>query len=112
MAMTDEEWSEMIDTNLTAVHRLTTAVAGSMIDSERGGSVVHIASIEGSHPAVGHSHYAAAKAGLIIHAQAAALELGRHGIRVNSVSPGLVDRPGLDQQWPDGVNRWTARAPW
>jgi len=111
MAMTDEDWAEMIDTNLTAAHRLTAAVARSMVDSGRGGSVVHIASIEGSHPAFGHSHYATAKAGLIMHARAAALELGRHGIRVNSVSPGLVDRPGLDRQWPDGVSRWIANAP-
>jgi NAD(P)-dependent dehydrogenase (short-subunit alcohol dehydrogenase family) len=46
-----------------------------------------------------------------MHARAAAQELGRHGIRVNTVSPGLIDRPGLAEDWPDGVNRWTAAVP-
>lgn len=76
-----------------------------------GGSIVHIASIEGSRPAVGHAHYSASKAGLIMFARSAALEYGARGIRVNTVSPGLIDRPGLDRDWPEGVARWHAAAP-
>lgn len=110
-SMTDSQWQEVIDTNLAAAHRLTEAVALSMVDAGHPGSIVHIASIEGTRPATGHSHYAVAKAGLIMHAKAAALELGRHGIRVNSISPGLVDRPGLADQWPEGVAGWRAKAP-
>jgi len=110
-SMTDKEWSEMIDVNLTAAHRMTKAVARSMTNAGRAGSIVHIASIEGTHPAIGHSHYAVAKAGLIMHARAAALELGPAGIRVNSVSPGLIDRPRLADDWPDGVARWNSNAP-
>jgi NAD(P)-dependent dehydrogenase (short-subunit alcohol dehydrogenase family) len=82
-----------------------------MREQGSGGSIVHIASIEGSQPAPGHGHYSTAKAGVIMHARAAALEYGPDDIRVNSVSPGLIDRPGLDGTWPDGVARWRAGAP-
>jgi NAD(P)-dependent dehydrogenase (short-subunit alcohol dehydrogenase family) len=109
--MSDGEWSEMIDTNLTAVHRLTRVVAAAMTEQGRGGSIVHIASIEGIQPAPGHAHYAAAKAGLIMHARAAALAYGAAGIRVNTVSPGLVGGPELEDHWPAGVARWRASAP-
>jgi 3-oxoacyl-[acyl-carrier protein] reductase len=43
--------------------------------------------------------------------KAAALELGGAGIRVNSVSPGLIHRDGLDEAWPEGVQRWSNAAP-
>ena len=106
--MSDDEWATTIGTNVTAVHRLTRAAAAAMDD---GGSIIHIASIEGSQPAPGHGHYAVSKAAVIMHAKAAALEWGDRGIRVNAVSPGLIDRPGLADDWPDGVARWHAAAP-
>ncbi|MFP5489266.1 MAG: SDR family NAD(P)-dependent oxidoreductase [Acidimicrobiia bacterium] len=111
VGMTDAEWDEMLATNLTASHRLTQRFARHAIASGHGGSVVHVASIEGTQPAVGHGHYGVSKAGLLMHTKVAALELGGHGIRVNAVSPGLVDRPGLADDWPDGVSRWLAKAP-
>ena len=107
----DQQWAEMIDTNLTAVHRLTQATASAMRDQGTGGAIVHIASIEARHPTPVHGHYATAKAGLVMHAKAAALAWGPHGIRVNSVSPGLIDRPGLADDWPEGVERWMAAVP-
>ena len=109
--MSDAEWTEMIDTNLTAVHRLTRAAAEAMRTQGTGGSIVHISSIEGYHPTDFHGHYATAKAGLLMHARAAAGAYGPHGVRVNSVSPGLIDRPGLADDWPEGVARWHAAVP-
>lgn len=109
--MDDEQWQRMVDTNLTAVHRLTQAVAAHLMSRESPGSVIHISSIEGSQPGPLHGHYAVTKAGVIMHARAAALEYGAHGIRVNSVSPGLIHRPGIEDQFPEGVARWTAAAP-
>ena len=109
--MSDEDWSQMIDTNLTAVHRLTQEVAGRMRLQGGGGVIVHVASIEGSQPAPGHGHYATTKAAVIMHARAAALSYGSDGIRVNTVSPGLIGRPGLEEQWPEGVARWQEAAP-
>ncbi|MBU1865000.1 MAG: SDR family oxidoreductase [Actinobacteria bacterium] len=107
----DADWAEMIDTNLTSVHRLTRATAAVMEVQGDGGSIVHIASIEGRQPAPFHGHYATAKAALIMHARAAALEYGPAGIRVNTVSPGLIDRPGLADDWPEGVARWQSAVP-
>ena len=109
--LSEDEWRSMIDTNLTAVHRLSQIAAKVMIDAKAPGSIVHVASIEGSQPAPMHGHYAATKAALIMHARAAALEWGSAGIRVNVVSPGLIDRPGLQDDWPEGVHRWLAAAP-
>ena len=107
----DSEWYEMIDTNLTAAHRLTKVAALAMASHDRGGSIVHIASIEGSYPAPGHGHYSVSKAGLIMHARAAAQAYGRSGVRVNVVSPGLISRPGIEDAWPEGVERWAKACP-
>ena len=107
----DQQWAEMIDTNLTAVHRLTQAAASAMRDQGDGGAIVHVASIEARHPTPVHGHYATSKAGLVMHAKAAALAWGPYGIRVNSVSPGLIDCGGLEEDWPEGVQRWMAAVP-
>ncbi|USX49321.1 SDR family NAD(P)-dependent oxidoreductase [Lentzea sp. HUAS12] len=106
--MTSERWRSVLDTNLTGPFSVTQAAVAHL---PAGGSVTHIASIEGTHPAPGHAHYAASKAGLIMHARAAALEYGPRGIRVNTVSPGLIARPGIEEQWPEGVARWREAAP-
>jgi NAD(P)-dependent dehydrogenase (short-subunit alcohol dehydrogenase family) len=109
--VSEDDFRLMLEVNVTAVHRLSQAVAHQMIEQGNGGSIVHVTSIEGSQPSFMHGHYATAKAALRMHARAAALEFGRHGIRVNAVSPGLIDRPGLENDWPDGVARWRASAP-
>jgi 3-oxoacyl-[acyl-carrier protein] reductase len=108
--MSDGAFREMLEVNVTAVHRLTQAAAAAMV-ARGGGAVVHVASIEGLQPAPGHAHYATAKAAVIMHARAAALEYGPVGVRVNAVSPGLIDRPGLADEWPSGVARWRSAAP-
>lgn len=109
--ISDEQWAEMIDTNITACHRLTQVFARHISGRAAEGSVVHIASIEGKQPAPGHSHYSVSKAALIMHAKAAAVELGASGIRINAVSPGLIHRDGIEDAWPEGVGRWLEKAP-
>jgi 3-oxoacyl-[acyl-carrier protein] reductase len=104
--MTISQWQSVVDTNLTGPFAVTQAAARFPVSS-----ITHIASIEGSHPAAGHAHYSASKAALIMHARAAALEYGPRGIRVNTVSPGLIARPGIADEWPEGVARWEAAAP-
>lgn len=107
--MPAQHWRTVIETNLTSAFSCTQAAAEVM--SERGGAIIHIASIEAAQPAPGHAHYSSAKAALVMHARAAALEYGSRGIRVNAVSPGLIERPGLAADWPAGVHRWQQAAP-
>jgi len=111
LEMAEEDWDSMIASNLRSVFLCTQQAAKRMIAGGSGGAIVNIASIEGSFPAKLHSHYAAAKAGVLAFTKAAANELGRHGIRVNAVSPGLIWREGIEDAWPEGVNRWRKAAP-
>ncbi len=105
------DWQEIMAANLDSAFLVTQAAAKSMRQRKISGSIVNIASIEGIDPASGHSHYATTKAGVIMFTRACALEYGADQIRVNSVSPGLIDREGLDEDWPDGVARWHDKAP-
>jgi glucose 1-dehydrogenase/3-oxoacyl-[acyl-carrier protein] reductase len=109
--MTEAAWREVVDTNVHGTFLCSSAAARRMIQQGEGGSIIHITSIEASHPAANHSHYCTSKAALVMHARSAALELGPRGIRVNTVSPGLVRRDGLAEAWPDGVARYEAAAP-
>jgi 3-oxoacyl-[acyl-carrier protein] reductase len=104
----DDALSEMFRVNAVGVAAMTREAAAVMTG---GGAIVNVASIEGLQPVRNHSHYAAAKAAVVMHTRAAALELGGRGIRVNCVSPGLIDAAGLDETWPEGVARWHAAAP-
>jgi 3-oxoacyl-[acyl-carrier protein] reductase len=105
-----QTWRAMLSSSLDSAF-LTTQVAARSMAARGGGAVVNIASIEALAPAAGHAHYASAKAALLMFTRAAALEYGHQGVRVNAVSPGLIDRPGLATDWIDGVQRWQAAAP-
>lgn len=108
-SITPQDLTAMLQTNLAAPFALMQAFAAHR--GTRGGAIVNIASIEGLQPAIGHSHYATAKAALIMATKAAALELGPQDIRVNAISPGLIRRDGIETAWPEGVNRWNTAAP-
>jgi len=110
LEMSAETWTAVVDANLKSVH-LCTAAAARRMAARGSGAIVNIASVEGHTPNPLHAHYASAKAAVLMHTRAAALELGPSGVRVNSVSPGLVARAGLDEAWPEGVARWNAAAP-
>ena len=111
LEMGDDQWDDMIATNVTACHRLSQAFARHAIDRRAEGSIVNIASIEGIAPVAGHGHYGISKAALLTHTKVAALEFGAYGIRVNAVSPGLVSRVGIERDWPEGVQQWMDKAP-
>ncbi|TNE60141.1 MAG: glucose 1-dehydrogenase [Alphaproteobacteria bacterium] len=106
--ISEEEWAEVFAVNLRAVHLLSQ----DFVRQLRGaGAIVNVASIEGLNPAAGHGHYAASKAGLLMLTRSQALEFGAQGVRVNAVSPGLIRRAGLEEDWPEGVARWQEAAP-
>jgi NAD(P)-dependent dehydrogenase (short-subunit alcohol dehydrogenase family) len=111
LELTEDDLREMLRVNIEGVMAITSAAAHRMIERGHGGAIVNVSSIEGIQPAVGHSHYATSKAAVLMHTKAAALELGRHGIRVNAVAPGLIDRDGLEAAWPEGVARWRTACP-
>jgi NAD(P)-dependent dehydrogenase (short-subunit alcohol dehydrogenase family) len=90
---------------------LCTQAAAAHMKSAGGGAIVNIASIAATSPGPDHSHYNSAKAAVVMLTRSAAQELGRFGIRVNAVSPGVIGREGIEEQWPEGVARWRARAP-
>jgi NAD(P)-dependent dehydrogenase (short-subunit alcohol dehydrogenase family) len=106
--LTLADWRGVFAGNVDTAFLVTKAAAKRMGD---GGSIINIGSIEGSLPAVGHAHYASAKAALLMHTKAAALEYGPQRIRVNAVSPGLIARPGIEDAWPSGVASWIEHAP-
>jgi 3-oxoacyl-[acyl-carrier protein] reductase len=108
----EEEWDAVLDVNLRSPHLCTKAFRELHLKNpSTNPAIVNIASIEGSLPALSHAHYAASKGGLIQYTRASALELGGVGIRVNSVSPGLLNTPGIEKDWPDGVERYSSTSP-
>jgi len=88
--MSDEEWTDVIDINLTGTFRCCRAVARYMIP-HRKGKIINIASVSALKGGRGQVNYAAAKAGVLALTRALALELAPKGICVNSVSPGVIE---------------------
>jgi len=109
--MSVEEWDRVMDVNLRSVFLCSQEVGKQMVEKEIKGSIINISSIEARSPAPMHAHYSAAKAGVEMFTKTLALELGRYGIRVNAVAPGLIWKEGLEQAWPEGVARWKKSAP-
>ncbi len=100
--MSDEDWASVIDVNLSGTFHTTRAVAKKMIASGRGGVILNASSVVGLYGNFGQTNYVASKAGVIGMTKVWARELGRYGIRVNAVAPGIIDTE-MTQQMPESI---------
>jgi|TARA_B100000315_G_scaffold221055_1_gene224190 NAD(P)-dependent dehydrogenase (short-subunit alcohol dehydrogenase family) len=106
--LSDADWDEVLDVNLSGVFRMTRACSVVMRSRQRG-AIVNIASINGIRGKFGQANYAASKGGVIALTKTLARELARDGIRVNAVAPGLIDTP-MTQSLPDKVRKQAVAA--
>ncbi len=90
MRMKDDDWSAILDTNLSSVFRTSKAVMRSMMKARKG-RIINIASVIGVTGNAGQSNYAAAKAGIIGFSKSLAKEVGSRGITVNVIAPGFIE---------------------
>jgi 3-oxoacyl-[acyl-carrier protein] reductase len=90
MRMKDEEWDDIMETNLKSVFRLSRGVLRAMMKA-RSGRIINIASVVGAMGNAGQTNYAAAKAGMVGFSKSLAREVGSRNITVNCVAPGFID---------------------
>ncbi len=88
--MKDDEWNDIIDTNLTPIFKMSKAVMRAMM-KKRAGRIINIGSVVGTMGNAGQVNYAAAKAGVIGFTKSLAREVASRGITVNTVSPGFIE---------------------
>jgi 3-oxoacyl-(acyl-carrier-protein) reductase len=88
--MSQEEWDDVLRTNLSSVFHLTSRVLPHMVAAGHG-RIVNISSVIGVHGNFGQANYAAAKAGIIGFTKSAAIELARKGVTVNAIAPGFIE---------------------
>lgn len=90
MMMKDDQWNDIIDTNLSSIFRLSKAVLRPMMKARKG-RIINIASVVGLTGNPGQTNYSAAKAGIIGFSKSLAREIGSRNITVNTVAPGFID---------------------
>lgn len=104
MRMTEDQWDEVIETNLKSIFNVTKAVQRTML-KQRSGSIVNLSSVVGVKGNAGQANYAASKAGILGFTKSVALELGSRNIRCNAIAPGFIETEmtgELDEAVVDG----------
>ncbi|MFZ1750663.1 MAG: 3-oxoacyl-[acyl-carrier-protein] reductase [Saprospiraceae bacterium] len=110
LKMSDDQWQQVIDINLSGVYHCTRVVAPYMV--EKGyGRIISISSVVGLYGNFGQTNYAAAKAGVIAMTQTWAKELGRKGITANAVAPGFILTEILNAMPQEVIDKMKAKVP-
>ncbi|RXK02374.1 3-oxoacyl-ACP reductase [Arcobacter sp. CECT 8989] len=88
--MEDEQWEDVINTNLSGMYHVTKTISRNMMMNKKG-SIVNVASISGISGNAGQANYSASKGGVIAFTKTLAIELGRYNIRANAIAPGIIE---------------------
>lgn len=110
MRMSEEQWDEVIQTNLKSVFNLTKFAIKPML-KQRNGSIINISSVVGVQGNAGQSNYASSKAGMIGFSKSIAKELGSRNIRCNVVAPGFIETEMTAQLDEATLKKWTDTIP-
>ena len=110
MRMSEEQWDEVINTNLKSAFNLTKAVIKPMLKA-RSGSIINMSSVVGVKGNAGQANYAASKAGLIGFTKSIAAELGSRNIRCNAIAPGFIETEMTEVLDPAVVEQWRNAIP-
>ena len=110
MRMTEEQFDEVIKTNLKSVFNITRACQKPMLKARKG-SIINISSIVGVKGNAGQSNYAASKAGVIGFTKSIALELGSRNIRCNAIAPGFIETEMTEAVNEEAVAKWKESIP-
>ena len=110
MRMTEENFNEVIRTNLNSVFNITKACQRPML-KQRSGSIINISSVVGVKGNAGQANYAASKAGIIGFTKSVALELGSRNIRCNAIAPGFIETEMTDVLPAETVKQWREAIP-
>lgn len=102
---TDEMLDKMVEVNIKSAFRLVRLIIPRMIERQRGGAIINIASIAGLRPQPGGLLYSFTKAGLLMMTRSWAQEFGPHNIRVNAIAPGLIQTEFSEFLWKNAASR-------
>jgi len=110
MRMSEENWDQVMDTNLKSVFNITKNVQRTML-KQRSGSIINLSSVVGIRGNAGQSNYAASKAGIIGFTKSIAQELGSRNIRCNAIAPGFIETEMTGELGEDVMKEWLKSVP-
>lgn len=110
MRMTEQQWDEVMNTNLKSVFNITKAAQRQLL-KQRSGSIINLSSVVGIQGNAGQANYAASKAGIIGFSKSIALELGSRSIRCNVIAPGFIETEMTEKLGTDAIKNWRESIP-